>query len=290
MNREFGVILPRELIRGKEILAVAKEVEKMGYSYVVACDHVVLPNQNEHGEKLKYSLDERYTDPLTLLAAVAAVTNNLKLFTGVLVLPERATALIARQAADVDILSGGKVNLGVGVGWLKEEFDALGAGQVFLRRGLRIEEQIGLLRELWTKESVSFLSEHEKIVSMGINPRPIQQPIPIWIGGTNRKVVDRVVRLGDGWIPRGRAVEFNNIFLPHLTSSLELHNRNPKTLPVMGKVNIRWELGENEWQMEGTNWLENSLVSHLSIGSIGGNESTVENHLEILLKAIKYFK
>ena len=272
------------------MLDLVKEVEKIGYDYVVACDHVVLPNQNPQNDKLKYTLEDRYTDPLTLLAAVAAVTNQLELFTGVLVLPERPTALVARQAADVDILSNGKLNLGVGIGWLKEEFEALGMGEVFSHRGKRIEEQISLLRQLWTQDSITSSGRYEQFNSMGINPRPVQQPIPIWIGGTDTKVINRTVRLADGWIPRGKAVEFNDQFLPQLQNSLEEHHREPKSLPVMGKVNIRWQTGENDWQKEGSDWLRSEQVTHLSVGSIGGSESRVDDHLETLLKARKYFK
>lgn len=290
MERKMGVILPRELVRGREMLDLAKEVERIGYDYLVACDHVVLPDQNPQDDKLKYSLRERYTDPLTLLAAVAAVTNIVELFTGVLVLPERPTALVARQAADVDILSNGRLNLGVGVGWLKEEFEALGMGEVFSYRGKRIEEQISLLRQLWTQNSVTSSSRHEQLSSVGINPGPVQQPIPIWMGGTDAKVITRTVKLADGWIPRGKAVEFNDQLLPQLKNSLEEHHREPESLPIMGKVNIRWEFGENEWQKEGDDWLKSDQVSHLSVGSVGGCESRADDHLEILLRARKYFK
>lgn len=282
--------MPRELIGGREILELAKETEKMGFDYVVACDHVVLPSQNQTGEKLKYSLEEKYTDPLTLLAAIAAVTGKIELFTGVLVLPERQTALTARQAADVDILSDGRLNLGVGVGWLKEEFDALGMGSIFSQRGRRIERQVELLRQLWTQDSVNFSDQQEQFKSVGINPRPIQQPIPIWMGGTNNKVIARTVRIADGWIPRGKAAEFNYQYLPLLKQCLEDQARDPQTLPVMGKVNIRWESGENDWKREGDDWLAHSEVSHFSVGSVGGNKSSIDDHLEVLRKAKEYFR
>jgi probable F420-dependent oxidoreductase len=290
MERKIGVILPRELIRGKELMTLATEVESMGYDYVVACDHIVLPDQNEGGEKLKYSLREKYTDPLILLSAIAAVTNKIELFTGVLILPERPTALVARQAADVDIISDGRFKLGVGVGWLKSEFDALAAGAVFSYRGKRIEEQISLLRQLWTQPIVSTTNSQEQLDSVGINPRPIQQPIPIWMGGTDPKVIDRTVRMADGWIPRGKAIEFNDEFLPNLERSLNEHQRDTLSLPVMGKVNVRWESGENNWKKEGDDWLQSNKVTHLSVGSIGGENSHTEEHLEILEKAISYFK
>lgn len=109
-------------------------------------------------------------------------------------------------------------------------------------------------------------------------------------GGTDNKVIDRTVRVADGWIPRGKAVEFNGKFLPQLNKSLEEHQREPKTLPVMGKVNVRWETGENEWRKEGDDWLSSDQVSHLSVGSIGGSQSTVDGHLSVLRKASEYFK
>ncbi len=290
MERKLGIILPRELSNGRDLLNLAREAEKLGYDYLVACDHVVLPDQDSRADKLKYALDEQYTDPLTLLAAIAAVTTNIELFTGVLVLPQRPTALVARQAADVDILSNGKLNLGVGVGWSKDEFEALGEGETFSHRGKRIEEQIALLRLLWTQNSVTFSSQHEQLNAVGINPKPVRQPIPVWMGGTDVKVIDRSVRLADGWIPRGKAVTFNDRLSGQLKDALEVHQRDAASLPVMGKVNVRWETRENNWQQEGDDWLENPLVTHLSVGSIGGNKSKIDGHLEILSKAKTYFK
>lgn len=290
MERKLGVILPRELSNGRDLLNLAREAERMGYDYLVACDHIVLPDQDYRADKLKYSLDEQYTDPLTLLAAISAVTSNIELFTGVLVLPERPTALVARQAADVDILSNGKLNLGVGVGWSKDEFEALGEGETFSHRGKRIEEQIFLLRQLWTQNSVTFSSQHEQLNAVGINPKPVQQPIPVWMGGTDTKVIDRAVRLANGWIPRGKAAMFKDKLLPQFQRALEAHQRKVISLPVMGKVNVRWETGENNWQQEGNDWLASTLITHLSVGSIGGNGSKVDDHLKILSKAKTYFK
>lgn len=292
MERKIGAILPRDLVNSREIFRLTEELERIGFDYVVACDHVLLQDQTAHKEEpLKYSLKDQYNDPLTLLAAIATVTNNLELFTGVVVLPERQTVLVARQAADVDIFSGGRLKLGVGVGWVEDEFQALGKGDVFSRRGKKIEEQISLLRLLWTQNSITTNTQDEEIKAMGLNPRPVQQPIPIWMGGTDIKVIERTVKIGDGWIPRGKADDFNSNLYPKLMQSLTTQKRDSTTLPVMGKVNIRWGDGaQNNWRNEGSKWLLNSSVTHLSIGSIGKEGVKTDDHLEMFLQAINFFR
>lgn len=290
MERKLGVILPRDIIGSRDIVGLVKEIENIGFNYVVACDHVVLQDQEAHKETLKYSLKDSYTDPLTLLSAIATTTSNVELFTGVMILPQRQTVLVARQAADVDIFSGGRLKLGVGVGWVEDEFQAMGTGKDFSRRGKRMEEQITLLRLLWTQNSVTFANQNEKVEAMGLNPKPIQQPIPIWMGGTDLRVIKRTVKIADGWIPRGKVELFNNELYPALREQLEIQKRDPLTLPIMGKVNVRWESGENDWKKEGENWMTSISVTHLSIGSIGGDKKRADDHLEILLKAMTFFK
>ena len=290
MERKLGVILPRDIAASKDIVGLVKEIENIGFDYVVACDHVVLQDQTVHEEALKYSLKDKYTDPLTLLAAIATATSKVELFTGVLILPQRQTVLVARQAADVDIFSEGRLKLGVGVGWVEDEFQAMGIGIDFSRRGKKIEEQITLLRLLWTKNSVTNSNQNERVEAMGLNPKPVQQPIPIWMGGTDIRVIKRTVKIADGWIPRGKAEMFNNELYPALQEQLEIQKRDPATLPIMGKINVRWESGENDWKREGEDWMTSTSITHLSIGSIGGDNKKADDHLEILLKAIIFFK
>ena len=138
-----------------------------------------------------------------LYGYLAALTRHIELVLGVLVLPQRQTALVAKQAAQVDLLSGGRLRLGVGVGWNAVEYQAL--NEDFSTRGARIEEQIAVLRALWTQPVVTFNGRWHQIEEAGINPLPIQRPIPIWFGGSADTVLKRVARLGDGWLPLGKA-------------------------------------------------------------------------------------
>lgn len=166
----------------------------------------------------------------------------------------------------------------------------MGTGKDFSRRGKRIEDQITLLRLLWTQNSITSANQNERVEAMGLNPKPIQQPIPIWMGGTDLRAIKRTVKIADGWIPRGKAEMFNNELYPALREQLEIQKRDSATLPIMGKVNVRWESGENDWKKEGEKWMTSTSVTHLSIGSIGGDNKRADDHLEILLKAMTFFK
>jgi len=137
-----------------------------------------------------------------LFGFLAAATRRVELVTGILILPQRQTALVAKQAASVDILSGGRLRLGVGVGWNAVEFEAL--GESFKNRGRRIEEQIDVMRALWTKELITFEGQWHRIPDAGINPLPNRRPIPVWMGGESDVVVKRAARMADGWMPHFR--------------------------------------------------------------------------------------
>lgn len=162
-------------------------VEGLGFTHLFA-DEILL---NDDPGQI-------YHESLPLFAFLSGLTENIIFATGVMILPKRQTLLVARQAAEVDVLSNGRLRLGVGVGWNKREFEALGID--FRSRGRLIEEQIALLVELWTKEKVDFNGEYHHLQSIGINLLPIQQPIPIWIGGTADIVLRRAARLAQGWI------------------------------------------------------------------------------------------
>jgi probable F420-dependent oxidoreductase len=197
----FGVLIPKPW-RGTDPRAVgdfAQAVEELGFGYLEAIDHVLGANRPAHPDlRGPYGVEDPFLEPLALFAYLAGLTRTIGFVTGVVVLPQRQTALVAKQAAVVDVLSGGRLRLGIGTGWNWVEYEAL--GENFRNRGRRSEEQIAVLRALWTKEVVTFHGEWHTITAAGINPLPIQRPIPIWIGGQAQAVGDRVGRLGDGWI------------------------------------------------------------------------------------------
>ena len=194
-----GAIFPITEI-GTDPVAIrdyAQAIEAMGYDHLVVFDHVLGANPAHHKLWGPYTHEFQFHEPFVLLGFLAAATKKLELATGIVILPQRQTALVAKQAAEVDILSGGRLRLGVGIGWNQVEYEAL--GQDFATRGQRVEEQIALLRELWSKDLVDFDGRWDKIAQAGINPLPIQQPMPIWMGGWADAMVKRIARIADGW-------------------------------------------------------------------------------------------
>lgn len=194
-----GVVFPQDAAGtdAGAIAAFACGVEDLGFAYLSCYDHVVGASRARHDLNGPYDENSPFHEPLVLFGYLAAVTKRVGLATGVLVLPQRQTALVAKQAAEVALLSGGRLILGVGVGWNHVEYQCL--GQQFRSRGSRIEEQVQLLRALWDKPLVEFSGRFDQIPAAGILPRPAQ-PIPIWMGGWSDTVLDRIGRLADGWM------------------------------------------------------------------------------------------
>jgi probable F420-dependent oxidoreductase len=146
-----------------------------------------------------YDVRTTFHEPMVLYGYLAAVT-SMELVTGVIILPQRQTVLAAKQAAEVDLLTGGKFRLGVGIGWNRVEYEAL--GQDFSTRGKRLEEQITLLRRLWTEQAVTFRGTFDRITGAGLAPMPVQRPIPVWVGAQSPRACRRAGRLADGWFPQ----------------------------------------------------------------------------------------
>jgi probable F420-dependent oxidoreductase len=176
----------------------AVRAEELGYDQLVAYDHVLGADPEVHRLTGPYTHETNFMEPFVLFGYLSAITTTIELVMGVLVLPQRQTALVAKQAATLDLLSRGRLVLGVGVGWNQVEYQAL--GEDFSSRGRRMEEQIPLLRSLWSEQLVDFTGEFDTISAAGICPRPSNNEIPIWMGGWDERVLRRLGRLGDGWI------------------------------------------------------------------------------------------
>ena len=199
---KFGVVFPQTQL-GDDPMVIrdfVQAAEGMGYHHLLAYDHVLGANPEREGWQAgsPYTYEDMFHEPLTLFAYLAGLTESIGFMTGVLILPQRQTALAAKQAAQVDLLSGGRLRLGVGVGWNAVEYNSLGYD--FGTRGARVEEQIEVLRALWTRDLVKYEGKFDRIDDAGINPLPRQRPIPIWIGGTADVVLRRTARLSDGWV------------------------------------------------------------------------------------------
>ncbi|MFJ3220253.1 TIGR03619 family F420-dependent LLM class oxidoreductase [Kitasatospora sp. NPDC086801] len=223
-----------------------------GFSYIAVNDHVVGVDpvaRPDYGAGFpdaarrtaaSYSVHTEFHEPLTTIAHLAALCPDLGFSTGVLVCPQRQTALVAKQAAEADILTGGRLRLGVGVGWNPVEYEAMGAD--FRTRGRRIEEQVSILRALWTRRTVEIDGEFDRVVGVGLAPRPLQQPIPVWMGGWSDVVLDRIGRIADGWYHGG---EFEPGVLrktERIVAAAERAGRRASDIGLEGAVELRYGL------------------------------------------------
>jgi probable F420-dependent oxidoreductase len=202
---QIGVVYPQIELGGdpEAVRRIGRATEELGFDHLLAYDHVLGAVHEDRVPPLVGPYTERdpFHDPLVMFAHLAAMTERIGFVTGVLILPQRQTALVARQAADVGLLSGGRLRLGVGIGWNYVEYDAL--GQDFRTRGAREEEQIALLRRLWAEPVVEFTGRFDRVDRASITPKPTH-PIPIWLGGYGNAAYERAARVGDGFIFGGR--------------------------------------------------------------------------------------
>jgi probable F420-dependent oxidoreductase len=197
---KIGVIYPQNELRGdpEAIRRIGLATEELGYHHLLTYDHVLGATHDREPKLVgPYTEKDPFHDPFVMFAYLAAITRRIELVTGILILPQRQTALVARQAADVELLSGGRFRLGVGLGWNYVEYDAL--GQDFSKRGKRVAEQVELLRRLWSEPVVDFKGTFDRIDRAALNPRP-SRPIPIWFGGFAEAAYRRAAALGDGFI------------------------------------------------------------------------------------------
>jgi len=205
---QIGAVYPQIELGGnpEAVRRVGRAVEDLGFSHLLAYDHVLGAVHADREPPLTGQYTERdpFHDPFVMFAYLAGITERIGFATGVLVLPQRDTALVARQAADVDLLSGGRLRLGVGVGWNYVEYDAL--GHDFHTRGAREEEQIDLLRRLFTEPVVDFKGRFHRVDRAALVPRPART-IPIWLGGSSRAAFERAARLADGFMYIGVGIE-----------------------------------------------------------------------------------
>ena len=201
---DIGVIFPQTEVGGDSgaVRAIGQAADELGYSHLAAYDHVLGGDVAVLGELGgPYTIDDPFREPLTMFAYLAGCT-GLAFATSIMIGPQRQTALLAKQAAEVDLLCGGRLRLGLGIGWNRLEYEAM--GMPFDVRGDVLEEQVSVLRALWTQRSVTFEGRFHHIRAAGLAPLPIQRPIPIWIGGHAPAALRRVGRVADGWFPMVR--------------------------------------------------------------------------------------
>lgn len=200
----LGAILPQFEIGpdAGAVRAFAQGLEDMGLDHLILAEHVLGASRAAYPpEKLQgpYREDDPWHDPFVLFGFLAAITRRIAFGTSVLVVPQRQAALVAKQAAEVDVLSGGRLRLGIGIGWNWVEYEALAVP--FNRRGAIVDEQIEVMRALWTRPLVTYKGRFHTVTDAGLNPLPVQRPIPLWIGGQSEPAMRRAARTGDGWLP-----------------------------------------------------------------------------------------
>ena len=287
-----GAVFPQTEI-GADPAAVrdyVQAVEELGYSHMMVYDHVLGADTSHHANwQGSYTSESMFHEPFVLFGYLAGITTTIELVTAVLILGQRQTALVAKQAAEVDLLTGGRLRLGVGVGWNHVEYEAL--NQEFSNRGQRYAEQIRLLREFWTQEVVEFEGRYHKVDYAGVNPQPVQRPIPIWMGAGGRadpvptdRVLRRVARLADGWFPQMQPGDDARSTVERLKVFAKEAGRDAATIGMEPRIN----LGDGDpefWQEQARVW-EEIGATHVSVNTMRAGLNSPQDHIN----AIQQFK
>jgi probable F420-dependent oxidoreductase len=276
----IGVVFPQTEI-GADVDVVrgyAQRVEQMGYSHVLAYDHVLGADPDVHkGWNGPYNVHTTFHEPFVLFGYLAAVI-DLELVTGIIILPQRQTALVAKQAAEVDLLTRGNFRLGVGLGWNAVEYAALGT--TFTNRGRRIEEQVDLMRRLWTEQTVTYDGKYEHVTGAGLAPRPVQQPIPIWFGAQSELAYQRVGRLADGWFPQIPPGPRLDHAREVVEAAAREAGRDPSTLGMEGRVS--WGDGGVDQIVDHIGRWRDAGATHVAINTMNAGLPSVDDHLAAL--------
>jgi probable F420-dependent oxidoreductase len=279
----IGVVFPQTELGGDPgaVREFATAVSELGYAHIAVFDHVVGADPAVHrGWNGPYDVHTTFHEPFVLFGHLAALT-PLELVTSILILPQRQTVLVAKQTAEIDLLTQGRFRLGVGLGWNEVEYEAL--GQNFTNRGARLTEQVALLRRLWTEASVTFDGDYEHVTGAGIAPLPVQRPIPIWIGARADVALRRAGRIADGWFPMdqpGPALARSTAIVQ--AAAVEA-GRDPGTLGMEGRITVGSDSAASiDHQIAA--WRE-AGATHLSINTMRAGFATVDEHIAALSAA-----
>ena len=279
----IGVVFPQTELGGDPgaVRAFGTAASELGYAHIAVFDHVVGADPAVHrGWSGPYDIRTTFHEPFVLFGYLAALT-SLELVTSILILPQRQTVLVAKQAAEIDLLTQGKLRLGVGLGWNEVEYEAL--GQSFSDRGARLGEQVALLRRLWTEASITVAGEHEHVTGAGIAPLPVQRPIPVWIGARADVALRRAGRIADGWFPMDQPGPALARSTAIVHSAAVEAGRDPRTLGMEGRINVG-SASSSSIDHQIAAWRE-AGATHLSINTMGAGFSTVDQHIAALASA-----
>jgi len=279
----IGVVFPQTELGGDvgAVRAYGDGVEALGFTHVLAYDHVVGADPDVHRAwSGPYDVSTTFHEPFVLFGYLAAVT-SVELVTGIIILPQRQTVLAAKQAAEVDLLTGGRFRLGVGLGWNRVEYEAL--GKDFSNRGERLDEQVTLMRRLWTEQAVTHHGAHETVTGAGLAPLPVRRPIPVWFGAVAHRALQRVGRLGDGWFPQvppGDRLEEARAIVRQ--AAIEA-GRDPDALGMEGRIS--WETGDVDRLARQAGKWRDAGATHIAVNTMGAGLVSVDDHLAALAKA-----
>jgi probable F420-dependent oxidoreductase len=280
----LGVVFPQTRFFGTpvDIRAFATDVEALGFDHVLAYDHVLGASKATRPDwKGPYSSDDPFQEPFVLFSYIAAMAPSLEFATGVIILPQRQTALVAKQAANVDFLSGGKLRLGVGIGWNAVEFEGL--NEEFGNRGKRFEEQIDVIRQVTSHEVIDYTGRWHRIDNAGIRPLGVQRPIPIWIGGSAEVAIRRGARIGDGFMINGVTAEAHDPALAILKNELARQGRDFSTYGVDMRVNVA-QRDHDGWKRD-FGRVRAAGVSHVTLVTISAEYAAFGEHMEHMTEA-----
>jgi probable F420-dependent oxidoreductase len=281
---QIGVVFPQTEI-GADVGAVrayAQRAEELGFRHLLAYDHVLGADPAVHeGWNGPYDVATTFHEPLVLFGYLAAVT-RLELVTGIIILPQRQTALVAKQAAEVDLLAEGRFRFGIGLGWNRVEYEAL--GKDFASRGRRADEQVELLRRLWTERSVTFAGADEKVTGAGLSPLPVQRPIPVWFGAQSPAAYRRAGRLGDGWFPQVRPGPDLDAARAIVEEAAVGGGRERGTPKTEGRVS--WN-GDADKLVDHVDRWRKAGASHLSVNTMNTGLTGADQHLGAIEQAAR---
>ncbi|HJW83235.1 MAG TPA: LLM class F420-dependent oxidoreductase [Anaerolineae bacterium] len=278
---KIGVVFPQTEF-GNDPTAIrdyAQTAEESGFTHIVAYDHVLGANPNRPGGwQGPYTHESAFHEPFVLFSFMAAVTKTIQFVPGVIIVPQRQTALIAKQAATLDVLSGGRLRLGIGLGWNAVEYTTL--NEDFHTRGRRVAEQVEVMRQLWTQPLVNFTGRWHTIPDAGIKPLPIQRPIPIWFGGRAEAMLRRAARLGDGWLSNYLSAADAKPALEQLDRFLAEAGRSRAGFGI--EARLPYGEGKPEKWLDTIRGWQAAGATHVSINMMGVGFHTPEAHLSAL--------
>ena len=288
---KIGVVFPQTEIGNDPgaIKEYGQAIEGMGYAYILAYDHVLGANTASRPDwKGPYKMETPFHEPFVLFSFLAGVTRTVEFTTGIIILPQRQTALVAKQAAALDVLSNGRLRFGIGIGWNEVEYEALGMN--FRDRGKRSEEQVELLRALWTKSAVTFTGKWHTVTDAGINPLPVQRPIPVWFGGGTERaasgltgldpVIKRIAALGDGWMPQWQPDDRGKELLSKFQAFAKEAGRDLKKIGIDGRISAH-RASQANWAAMAKSWRD-LPATHLGINTMSDGLKGAHEHLKRL--------